>query len=281
MILVTGATGNIGRHVVPLLRSRGARVRVLVRDTNKVAHLDAEIERAVGDLTRPETLGPAMQGVDKLFLLIAGERGHEQATHAVDAAKAAGVQHIVVLSSGTVLIPNVKIGQWHREREQIVEASGIPWTFVRPGAFMANALRWAGTIKSQGAVFQPHGAARTAPIHEYDMAEVSAVALTGEGHAGKSYELTGPEPISAAEQVATLARALGRELRFHDVPEEAALEGMRRGGFPAEMADAVMELIRLGRSGREPTVSPWVERLTGRKGRTFDDWARERASDFR
>jgi uncharacterized protein YbjT (DUF2867 family) len=149
------------------------------------------------------------------------------------------------------------------------------------GAFMAHSLRWAGTIRAQGAVYQPHGHHRNPAIDEHDIAAVAVAALTQPGHEGQAYELTGPVAISAAEQVAVLGEVLGRPLRFVDVPERAAVEDMRQRGMPAVMADAVLALTRLGSPDHVPAVSPWVERLTGRPARTYAQWAHDHASAFR
>jgi (4-alkanoyl-5-oxo-2,5-dihydrofuran-3-yl)methyl phosphate reductase len=281
MIVVTGASGNVGGEVVQLLHKRGERLRVLVRDPARVAALEAGVERAVADLTRPETLEAAMRGAEKLFLVVAGERGAETTRNAAQAAARAGVKHIVMLSSGTVNIPGAQIGAWHREREVAVEESGVAWTFVQPNAFMANTLRWAPTIKAQGVVYQALTTAKSAPVHEHDMAAVSVAALTTPGHEGQRYAVTGPESLTAADQVATLSRVLGRELELVEVPPARAIEGMQRGGMSAEMAAAVMQLIEVAHATGNHKISPWVETLTGRPGLTYEAWAREHAAAFR
>jgi uncharacterized protein YbjT (DUF2867 family) len=278
MILVTGATGNVGSEVVEQLVSAGHPVRVLVRDERKVAHLAKQVQKAVGDLDKPETLPAAMQGIDKMFLVITGN-GAVQTQNALAAAKQAGVRHIVKLSSSTVRYP-VKIGEWHREREKLVAESGIASTFIRPGAFMANALRWAPMIRSQAAVFQAGTDGKTPAIDEKDIASVSVVALTRPGHEGKSYEISGPVAISAAEQVAILSKVLGKPVRIVDVPEAAAADSMRKGGMPPAMVDAVLELIRLARSAGAVEVSPVVEQLTGATARTFESWCQDHVAAF-
>jgi len=167
MILVTGATGNIGRELVRELETRGAETRLLVRGRARAraraAGLPEGAERVVADLDEPATLPRAFAGAERLFLLTPGI-GTGQATHAVAAAREAGVRHIVHLSSTNVLgDPMPAMGRWHHEREEIIRATGIPATFLRPGGFMTNALEWAPAIR-EGFVLDPAGPGRHAPV---------------------------------------------------------------------------------------------------------------------
>src|SRR5689334_10241200 len=154
MILVTGATGTVGCEVVKQLVLAGEKVRVLARDPAKAAKLGDGIEIAQGDLARPETLGAAFVGVDRALVLATGPQLAELEGNAFDAARKAGVRHIVKLSADAIgFEPEIAIGRWHRESEEKLKASGIAWTMLWPGNFASNALRWAGPIKAQGAVF--------------------------------------------------------------------------------------------------------------------------------
>jgi uncharacterized protein YbjT (DUF2867 family) len=139
MILVTGATGHVGQHLVPQLFEMGEPVRVFTRDARKVAHLDSRIERAIGDFDKPDSLEAALHGVDRLFLVTYETR---QDCNMLEAARRAGVRQVVKLSTLEAGNPALQIGKWHREREQLIEASGIPWTFLRPGMFMTNTAEW-------------------------------------------------------------------------------------------------------------------------------------------
>lgn len=191
MLLVTGATGNIGGDLARELAGRGARFRVLVRDPARAAGLPAA-ERVVADLGDAATLPPAFAGADRLFLLPTGI-GLEHTANAVAAARDAGVRHIVHLSSLTVVgDPVPAMGRWHHEREEIVRASGIPFTILRAGAFMANALEWAATVRGGGYVLDPTGPGRFAPVDTADLAAVAAAVLTEDGHQA------GPTPSPAA-----------------------------------------------------------------------------------
>lgn len=282
MILVTGATGTVGSEVVKQLLEAGQKVRVLVRDPAKAAKFGGKVEVVQGDLDKPETLGPAFAGVDKAFVLAMGLDLPKLEGNAFDAAKKAGVKHIVKLSAlGASIEPGIEISRWHHACEEKLKATGIAWTMLRPGNFASNALSWAGSIKGQSSVFQPSGEGKTAPIDPRDLAAVAVKVLTTEGHEGKGYELTGPEALSAAEQVEKIGAAIGKPLRFVDVPEAAAREGMLKSGMPEAIVGPLLELMALIRAGYGATLTPTVEELLGRKPRTFDEWARDHAGAFR
>ncbi|MFF0525114.1 NAD(P)H-binding protein [Actinomadura nitritigenes] len=282
MLLVTGATGNIGRDLVRELDAKGADVRILVRDPARAADLPARAERAVGDLDDPATLPAAFRGAERLFLLTPGI-GTAQAAHAAAAARDAGVRHIVLLSSTNVLgDPMPAMGRWHHEREEAVRASGVPATILRPGGFMLNALEWLPTIREGGYVLDPVGPGRFAPIDTADIAAVAAAVLTGDGHEGEAYALTGDELLTVAEQVAILSRAIGRDLRIREVrtPEEAVRARFPAGAPPA-LAEALVEGFALMRADTTGFRTDTVERLTGRAPRTFADWCARNAAAFR
>ena len=283
MILVTGATGKVGREVVSQLLTAGARVRALARDPAK-ARLDSRVDVVAGDLSKPETLPKAVEGVEKIFSLATGTDIGRFETNLSKAAKAAGVRHIVKLSvlgagSGTGYAGT--IASWHEAGEKAIQHSGLAWTFVRPGSFMANALNWVPTIKSQGTVFSPSGDGKFSPIHQRDIASVAAKALTTPGHEGKAYPLSGPEALSVEDQTRTISEALGRPLRFVPVTIEAAKEGMVKSGMPALFADALLELASFVRSGKAGQVFPTVEQVTGRAPATFATWVAENIAAFR
>jgi uncharacterized protein YbjT (DUF2867 family) len=281
MILVTGATGDIGGEVVRQLVAGGVRVRALARDPAKAAKLGAGVEVVKGDLLAPETLGAAFDGAEKVFLMGLGQQLPRIVEHAAPAAERAGVRHVVLLSSSTILTdPMVTIGKWHRAAEVRIEATGIPWTMLRPGNFMSNTLRWVATIKAQGAVFSPSGQGRSAPIDPRDIASVGVKALTTPGHEGKRHVLTGGALMTAAEQVEVLAAALGKPLRCVDVPEAGARAGMLKAGMNEEMADALLEVMRRVREGGEALQTTTVREVTGAEPRTFATWAAEHLAAF-
>jgi uncharacterized protein YbjT (DUF2867 family) len=281
MILVTGATGNVGGAVLEQLVGAGHKVRALVRDPAKLGELGSKVEVVKGDLSKPETLDAAFAGVDKAFVLCAGGDLPKLAGNAVDAAKKAGVKHVVLLSSASVTGEHeTQIGRWHREAEAKVKASGLAFTMVQPGAFASNTLMWAGSIKANGAVFQPTGDGKTTPIDPRDIAAVAVKALTSPGHEGKEYVLTGPEALSAAEQVAKISAAIGRPLKFVDVTEDAAREGMEKAGLPEVFIRAILEISALVKAGHGQLITPTVEQLLGRKARTYDEWLESNVKAF-
>ncbi|MEV6135318.1 NAD(P)H-binding protein [Nocardia sp. NPDC051990] len=280
MILVTGGTGNIGRELVGELAAGGAEFRLLVRDPARVAD-SGRGELIVGDLADPTTLTPAFDGADTLFLLVPGV-GLQHTVDAVHAAHAAGVRHIVQLSSFNAMgDPVPAMGRWHRERERVVAESGIPATVLRPGGFMTNALAWARTIRSGGTVLDPTGPGRYAPIDPADIAAVAAEVLTGDGHHGMTYTLTGAQTCTVAEQVATIAHAIGRtiDVRAAATPQEA-LESRYPGGAPPALAAAIIEGFELMRADTVGFRTDTVCELLGRNPRTFAEWCERNVAAF-
>lgn len=268
--LVTGATGGAGRHVVEHLVKAGQRVRALTRNPARAA-LPAGVEVVTGDLTDPDTLAPAFDGVTGVYLLTIG--GDDYATlktgpEIVELALKAGVRHAVLI--------------WNGRRgpvEEAVEASELEWTHLQPLDFMRNALGWAETIRAGGVVREPFADIPMAAIDESDVGAVAAAVLTGMGHAGKSYVLTGPEALSPRQQVAVIGEVIGRETRFEELTEEQARERWRQAGHGEEL----VELLASWRSNPPPearTVSSSVEDITGRPPRGFADWVRRHASHF-
>jgi uncharacterized protein YbjT (DUF2867 family) len=282
MILVTGATGNIGRELARELDARGAEFRVLFRDPARAAGLPGRAERFTGDLTDPATLAPAFVGASAVFLLVPG-LATEPAAHAMAAARAAGVGRIVLLSAYTVLgDPMPAMGRWHHEREEMVRAAGVPATILRPGGFMTNCLEWRTTIDAGGYVPDPTGPGRWAPIDPADIAAAAAVVLTEDGHAGRAYALTGDEALTLAEQVAILGRALGRDLEVRPAatPEEAIAARYPRGA-PRPLADAILEGFARMRADTTGFRTTAVRDLLGRPPATFAAWCTRHAGLFR
>ncbi|MDX3310607.1 NAD(P)H-binding protein [Streptomyces sp. ME08-AFT2] len=282
MILVTGATGNIGRELTRELDAKGAKLRLLVRDPARAAQLPERAERAVGDLGEPTTLAPAFAGVDTLFLLTQGI-GTEYTAAAIAAAEAADVHHIVHLSSFHVSFdPIPAMGRWHHEREKLIRTSGIPATFLRPGGFMTNALDWLPTIREGNYVLDPVGPGRYAPIDPADIAAVAALALTEAGHQDKQYVLTGDETFTVTEQVRIISETIGRDIEVRETATPAEAVRFRfPNGAPQALADAITEGFTLMRADTVGLRTDTVERLLGRRPRTFADWCARNADAFR
>lgn len=276
MLLITGATGNIGRALVPLLVAAGEPVRVFVRDISRVASFDGGIDVAQGDLDQPDTLGPALGGVNRVFMLTLTPR---QDANVIAAAQQAGVTTLVMLSSRYVPF-GVGSGPMHAPGEQVLRASALRWTILRPAEYMSNALRWVQTIRTQNAAFEPTGDGRTAVIDPVDIAAVAARVLTTDGHEGQTYELTGPKAISRAAMVADLSAALGRPLRFIDVPEAAARERLAALGLPEALREPILRYYAMVKAGEAAAVTAEVERLIGHAPRPFAAWVHDHRKAF-
>jgi len=279
MILITGATGNIGKELIPLLLESGQAIRVLVRDERKVAHLEACVERVVGDLEKPETLAAAVEGVDRVFLVTFET---QQDINLIEAAKKAGVQQIVKLSTLEAAEHKIKVGKWHYEREELIRASGLDWTFLRPGMFMSNSIQWwSDSIKGQNSVFFPGGKkGRVAPIDPRDVAKVAAVALTQPGHSRQAYQLTGSELFTIGEMVQVISQVLGKSIQYVDIPPSAAKLFMLKSGMDKALVNALMEMLATLRRDEGAIVTNTVQRLTGHPPRTFEAWCHEHIAAF-
>ena len=280
MILITGATGHIGKELIPFLLESGQSIRVLVRDEKKVANLDPRIERGVGDWNKLETLASAMVGVERVFLVTFET---QQDINVIEAAKRAGVQHIVKLSTLEATDHKINVGRWHYEREELIRASGLDWTFLRPGMFMSNSIDWwAESIKGQGSVFFPGGKkGKVAPVDPRDVAKVAAFALTQSGHGGQAYELTGSELFTIGEMVQVISGVLGKPIRYVDILPIAAKLFMLKSGMDKTLVNALMEMLVSLRRNEGAIVSDIVQQLTGYPPRTFEAWCREHIEAFR
>jgi uncharacterized protein YbjT (DUF2867 family) len=281
MILVTGATGNIGRELVTELATRNTEVRMLVRNPAGVTGVADTVQRAVGDLDDASSLADAFRGADRLFLLTPGI-GTTRASNAVAAAKTAGVRHVVLLSSDNVIgDPMPAMGRWHHEREEIVRNSGLEWTILRPTGFMSNALDWLSTLREAGYVLDPAGPGRYAPIDPADIAAVAATVLTEEGHAGHEYLITGPHAVTISEQVHTLENAIDRRIEIREVTTtEEAVRARFPNGAPPALAAALTEGFALMRADTVGRRTDDVRRLIGREPRDFEDWCHRHAGEF-
>jgi uncharacterized protein YbjT (DUF2867 family) len=277
-ILVTGGTGGIGVPLVKMLVAAQARVRVLTRDRARAQSVLGDgVEFVEGDLGKPDTLAPALAGCERVFFLgAAGPTLAVDAAAFAKAAKAAGVRHVVAISSGTIeMTPKVALGTWHAAMEAAFTGAGLATTFLRPDNFASNALRWAGLIRGKGMVFSSAADSQSVPIDPFDIAAVASVALTAPGHEGKVYVLSGPSVVSMREQVAIIGRELGRSLNVVEIPPEKARAGMVDNGVPPAMADAILELM-----GHSPRPSTAVRDVTGREPRAFAEWVHENRAAF-
>jgi uncharacterized protein YbjT (DUF2867 family) len=290
MILITGATGTIGRELVDLASASGMRVRAMTRQPQQAAaHVYARdrastIEWVQGDLSAPETLPRALAGVERALLLSPSDpRQAEREEGFIGAAAAAGVGHVVKISAmGAAPDAGFAGGRLHARIEHALERSGLAFTHLRPHSFMQNLLRSAAAIREQGKLFAPMGDARVSLIDARDVAAVAAVVLReGRRHAGKHYELTGPESLSFADVAAHLGTAAGRPVTYVDVTPEDARRAMLQRGTPEWLVDNILALHACFRNGRWSVVEPTVREVTGRPARTFLDFTREHGDVLR
>jgi uncharacterized protein YbjT (DUF2867 family) len=278
VILVTGATGNIGTELIRALVDTGERVRALTRgDSGPVGPAPAGgAEPVTGDLNDPDSLRPAMAGARGIFLL----PGYAGLARTLAVAREAGVQHVALLSgssAGTGDLTNA-VTRYMIESETAVKESGLAWTIVRPFGFMSNTLQWVPQLKSGDVVRAPFAGVPVAVIDPYDIAAVLALALSRDGHQGQTYTVSGPESLRPADRVRILGSVLGRELEFQAQTDEEARAEMS-AAMPAEYMNAFFNFYVDGALD-ESVPLPAVADLARRPPRTFDQWARAHAGAF-
>ena len=279
MFLITGDTGNVGSEVVTQLLARQQKVRVFTRDAAKVAHWGDQVEVAIGDFTSPETFARAVSGVEGVFIMN-GPLDGGLFRQLIAATKAQGNAKVVFLSTLFAAFPDSAIGQLHKDKEDVIRASGLRGAFVRAGAFMTNAYQWLGAIKAEGVVYNAMGVGKVAPIAAEDIAAVAVHALTSTGVSPEVFEVTGGELLTVADQVNLLAQARNKPIQCVDVPTEAAIQGLIRLGTPPPVADAVGKSFEAIRDGRMAVVKDTVAKVTGRPPKTYQSWAQAHAAKF-
>ncbi|MDR3574173.1 MAG: SDR family oxidoreductase [Anaerolineaceae bacterium] len=285
MILVTGANGLNGSELVYKLSERGVQVRALVRNTTKARRFAGlpQVEIVEGDMARPETLQGALRGVERAMLISSSDpKMLEVQSSFIEAARQAGVRYVVKLSG---IIPDVespfRYARMHGEIEQKLEASGMAFTHLRAGEFMQAYFRQAPSIVARGTLSLPMENARIASIDVSDIAEVAAEVLTSSGHEGKIYALTGPEALSMDEVAERLSAAVGKTVRYVNVTPEEALRANLAAGMPPYTAEALVELFRERRKGKEATVSTVIPTVFGWEPASFETFAKRNAAIFR
>ncbi len=275
-VLVIGARGAVGREVVAQSLAAGLSVRASLRDLSKANEIPQGASTVAADLTDKQSLVRAMAGARRVFAYSLAESVHAF----IDAARASGVEQIVILSSGSVLLPwatNNAIAREHRETEETLFASGLHVTPVRPLVLANNALGWARSIRASNSVSLAWPDSVTAPIHEKDIAAVCVAAL--QGVKGVDALLTGSEALTQHQQVAKVGEAIGRKLSVNELTEAQAREHFEKF-TPPEIAEAIVEFIA---KGREPGGSPQtdtIERVLARKAISFSEWASDHRADF-
>src|ERR687886_1925943 len=295
-ILVTGATGTVGREVVKqLLSAKGERKEedVIIKAAARSA--DDSIFRNLGvqaielDYNKPDTLSAALRGVDKLFLLTPFQSNMVDLTsNLVNEAKNAGIKYIVKQSVlGADAEPGIIPSRLHRQSEKIIEESGIPFTFLRPNFFMQNFVTfYSHSIKTQGAFYVPAGDAKASFVDVRDIAAVAVQVLNGNKngeskHIGKAYDITGGEAISYGQAAEILSKQIGKKVNYVNISDEDTRKGMKDMGADDWTINSMIELFGTTRAGYLSEVSPAVEQITGNKPITFSQFARDYAEAFK
>ncbi|MEV4111651.1 NAD(P)H-binding protein [Nonomuraea sp. NPDC049695] len=276
-ILVTGGTGNVGREVLARLVPAGVPVRALVREPRRLA---TGVETAEGDLSRPDTLEPALADVETVFLVWPFLTA-DGAPAVLDVIRRQARRVVYLSSSGVndgAERQSDPINQLHADMEGLIEKSGLQWTFLRANTIASNTRGWAAQIRETGVVRGP-GIAATAVVDPRDVAAVAVRVLVDDGHAGATYVLTGPEVVSRAEQVRAIGEAVGRPLRFEEVPVETARAQMLADGRPLALVEALLASAET--RPHSGLITSALEEITGTPARTFRQWAADHAADFR
>jgi uncharacterized protein YbjT (DUF2867 family) len=282
MILVTGGTGKTGFELIEALAGQAVNVRAMVRDPSRATNLQLpHVTLVAGDFKDTASLDRALSGCEQAFLVSPPvENLHELEIPFIDAAKRAGVKHIVKLSAvGAAADAPHRFGRWHFASEQHLRDSGLDFTILRANFFMQNLLGAAGMIKS-GTIYMPTGEGRAPLIDVRDIAAVAEACLTEDGHEDKLYDLTGPAALSYQEIAETFARLLKRPVRFVDVPPETARQSMIDAGFPAWQADAINELNAEMKAGHLGIVTDHVEEVGHKQPITLEQFIGDHLSAF-
>ena len=275
MILITGASGNVGKEVLKQITQTGVEVRAAFQSVSKAAGAPSGVEIVAADYNQPETLRTALKAVERVFLvgpptdqLPALER------KAMEVIVQSGVRQVVKLSAmggREAIFP-----RQHAQSEDYIQSTGVPYTFLRPNGFMQNMVTYnAPTIKTQSAFYGSEGDGRVSHIDIRDVAAVAVKALTEDGHVGKAYTLTGPEALTNKEIAQILSDELRREIRFINLPPAQLKEALLSAGLPEWNADALLDLQRLYREGKAATVTRDVEQILGRKPISFAQFFRD------
>jgi len=283
MILVTGATGNIGTELTKNLSESKTPTRAFVRNRlQSKAITFPGVEIAEGDFNKPETFAPALEEVECLFLLIpSSSKVEEQQHNFVDEAKRRKVKRIVKLSQlGADENAEGRFQRYHGAIEKHIVKSGIPYTFLRPNLFMQGLLNFRQTISAQGAFYAPAGNAAVSLVDVRDIASVATRVLTESGHEGKTYDITGPEALTHEEVASQLSQAIGKTVQYVDVPPEAMKQALLSFGMPEWQADGLVEDYDHYRRGEAEVVSSTVRDITGKEATPLFQFAKDYASEF-
>jgi uncharacterized protein YbjT (DUF2867 family) len=282
MILVTGASGNVGTQVLKALARTGQPLRALYRNERDASNVPPQVNTVVADFADPTSMDRALEGIDKVFLVCGPvPQLVELESKAIGACKKAGVKHLVLnsaLGAGTF---NSSFPRWHAQVEEVLKRSGVPYTIVRPNSFMQNLIiYYAPTIRTQGAFYASMGKSRVSFIDTRDIGEFVARLFATAEHQGKTYELNGPEALNYDEVAERISQATGRPARYVDIPVSQLRQSLLGSGMPEWQADALIELQRYYTEGGGAVVNGLVARVIGREPMRVAQFVREFAAEF-
>ena len=278
-ILVTGATGNVGRPLVAGLLADGARVRALTRDP-ATAGFPPGVAVVGGDYAAPGLLAEAVRGADAVFVNIGALREH--AGELIAAARGAGVSKIVMLSSIAVRDEGdqvLSLGRQHKAVEDAIKAAGVDWTILRCGGFATNTLTWATSVQAEGVVRFPYGEAALALIAEQDIAAAAVRVLLDSGHNGQTYTLTGAESLTQIRQAEAIGKAIGRPVRFEELSPEQFRQFATQH-FPAPVVEDLLKALA-SYVGQTAYMTADLEKIIGRSATSYAQWAVQNADAYR
>jgi uncharacterized protein YbjT (DUF2867 family) len=283
-ILITGSTGNVGSQVVKQLSSFSGSVRAAVQSKNRADDIkNTKAELVEMNFNKSDTIEAAFKDIQKIFLLTPFVPDMvEMSKSLIREAKKANVNHIVKQSAfGSDLEDGITMNKLHRQVEEVIESSGINYTFLRPMSFMQNYLGLSDSIKSQGVFYAPLIDSRTSFVDVRDIAAVAIEALTKTGHENKAYNITGPEAVSNYDIANILSKTTGRKITYVNISDDEARKGMKENGMQEWTINALMELYNFQKAGKASHVSLDVEHVTNRKPISFEQFAKDYSETFR
>jgi uncharacterized protein YbjT (DUF2867 family) len=283
MILVTGASGNVGRTVLQEVAKSGAQHRAMYRSTAEAAKAPAGTETVVADFAKPETLSAALQNVDRGYLVCSPIPELVQLeSNMIDACVAAGVQHVMLNSALGAGDYHKSFPSWHRKVEEKLKGARLSWTILRPNSFHQNVVTFfAPTIRTQGVFYSSMRDANVSFLDVRDIAVAAAKALAGGEHAGKIYELNGPEAINYPELAGKISKVAGRKVQYVDIPMDAQKKAMLEQGMPEWLVTALLDLQQYYLNGKGGETDGLLQKLLGRAPITMDEFLAENAHEFR
>jgi uncharacterized protein YbjT (DUF2867 family) len=283
MILITGASGNVGKTVLQEVAKSGAKHRAMYRSAAEAAKAPAGTEAVIADFAKPETLNAALQNVESVYLVCSPIPELVQLeSNMIDACVAAGVEHVVQNSALGAGDYDKSFPSWHRKVEERLKGTRLSWTILRPNSFHQNVVGFfAPTIRTQGVFYNSMRDSKNSFLDVRDIAVVAARALAGGEHAGKIYELNGPEAIDYTKLARKISKAAGREVKYLDIPIDAQRKALLEQGMPEWLVAALLDLQQFYLSGEGGETDGLLRRLLGRAPISMDEFLKENAAEFR